>query len=83
MSELIITQQRDTTFEIVLNRPEKRNAINAEMFRQFDAAVTRANRTPDLRAVLIRGEGESFSAGIDVSTLLGLAETRQRQAVRG
>ncbi len=75
MSELIITQQRDTTFEIVLNRPEKRNAINAEMFRQFDAAVTRANRTPDLRAVLIRGEGESFSAGIDVSTLLGLAES--------
>ena len=75
MNELVITQQRDTTFEIVLNRPEKRNAINAEMFRQFDAAVTRANRTPGLRAVLIRGEGESFSAGIDVSTLLGLAES--------
>ncbi len=75
MSELVITHQRDTTFEIVLNRPEKRNAINAEMFRQFDAAVTEANRTPGLRAVLIRGEGESFSAGIDVSTLLGLAES--------
>ncbi len=75
MSELVITHQRDTTFEIVLNRPEKRNAINAEMFRQFDAAVTQANRTPGLRAVLIRGEGESFSAGIDVSTLLGLAES--------
>ena len=57
MSELVITQQRDTTFEIVLNRPEKRNAINAEMFRQFDEAVTRANRTPGLRAVLIRGAG--------------------------
>ena len=75
MSELVITHQRDTTFEIILNRPEKRNAINAEMFRQFDAAVTQANRTPGLRAVLIRGEGESFSAGIDVSTLLGLAES--------
>ena len=75
MSELVITHQRDTTFEIILNRPEKRNAINAEMFRQFDAAVTEANRTPGLRAVLIRGEGESFSAGIDVSTLLGLAES--------
>ena len=75
MSELVITQQRDTTFEIVLNRPEKRNAISAEMLRQFDAAVTRANRTPGLRAVLVRGEGESFSAGIDVSALLGLAES--------
>ena len=75
MSQLVITQQRDTTFEIILNRPEKRNAINAEMFRQFDAAVTQANRTPGLRAVLISGAGESFSAGIDVSTLLGLADS--------
>ena len=75
MSELVTTHQRDTIFEIVLNRPEKRNAINAEMFRQFDVAVTQANRTPDLRAVVIRGAGESFSAGIDVSTLLGLAES--------
>lgn len=75
MSDLIITRQRETLFEIVLNRPDKRNAINMDMFRAFDAAVTLANRTPDLRAVLIRGEGESFSAGIDVSALLGLAQT--------
>lgn len=75
MSDLIITRRQDTLFEIILNRPDKRNAINMEMFRAFDAAVSEANRTPGLRAVLIRGEGDSFSAGIDVSTLLGLAQT--------
>lgn len=75
MSDLILTSQRDNLFEIVLNRPDKRNAINREMFRQFDAAVALANRTPDIRAVLIRGEGEAFSAGIDVSSLLGLAQS--------
>lgn len=75
MSDLIITRRQDTLFEIILNRPDKRNAINMEMFRAFDAAVGEANRTPGLRAVLIRGEGDSFSAGIDVSTLLGLAQT--------
>jgi enoyl-CoA hydratase/carnithine racemase len=75
MSELILTHQRDAVFEIVLNRPDKRNAINVEMFRAFDAAISQANRTPGLRAVLIRGEGPSFSAGIDVSSLLGLAQT--------
>ncbi len=75
MSDLILTQQRDNLLEISLNRPEKRNAINLEMLRQFDAAVAQANRTPDLRAVLIRGQGSVFSAGIDVSALLGLAET--------
>lgn len=75
MSDLILTNRRDTTFEIVLNRPDKRNAINMAMFHAFDAAVAQANRTPGLRAVIIRGAGESFSAGIDVSSLLGLAET--------
>jgi enoyl-CoA hydratase/carnithine racemase len=75
MSELVITRQRDSFFEIVLNRPDKRNAINLEMLHAFDAAVAQANRTPGLRAVLISGAGESFSAGIDVSALLGLAQT--------
>ncbi|MBK7917572.1 MAG: enoyl-CoA hydratase/isomerase family protein [Chloroflexi bacterium] len=73
MTELVLTQQRDHIFEIILNRPDKRNAINMELFRQFDTAVSQANRTPGLRAVLIRGEGKAFSAGIDVSNLLGLA----------
>lgn len=75
MSDLILTQQRDTVFEIVLNRPEKRNAINMEMFRGLETAVITANRIPGLRAVILRGEGKAFSAGIDVSALLGLAQT--------
>jgi len=74
MNELVKTQQRGMIFEILLNRPEKRNAINMELFEQFDAAVSVANRTVDIRAVLIRGEGKVFSAGIDVSNLLMLAE---------
>ncbi|MCC6602453.1 MAG: enoyl-CoA hydratase/isomerase family protein [Anaerolineae bacterium] len=75
MSELVLTQQRDTIFEIILNRPDKRNAMNAELVAGLDTAVQTANRTPGIRAVIIRGEGKAFSAGIDVSTLLGLAQT--------
>ena len=73
MTEFVLTQQRGTLFEIILNRPDKRNAINMDLFAQFETAITQANRTPDIRAVLIRGEGKAFSAGIDVSNLLGLA----------
>ncbi len=75
MSELVLTQQRDTIFEIILNRPDKRNAMNAELVAGLDTAVRTANRTPGIRAVIIRGEGKAFSAGIDVSSLLGLAQT--------
>lgn len=75
MSDLVTTERRETIFEIVLNRPEKRNAISREMFGQFDTAVQQAARTPGIRTVLIRGAGKAFSAGIDVSSLLGLAQT--------
>lgn len=75
MSELILTQQRDDVWEITLNRAEKRNAINMEMFQALGTAVAQANRTPGLRAVIIRGAGKSFSAGIDVSALLGLSQS--------
>ncbi|MCB9421640.1 MAG: enoyl-CoA hydratase/isomerase family protein [Ardenticatenaceae bacterium] len=74
MTDLVRTEQRGPIFEIVLNRPDKRNAINMELFRGVDTAVFQANKTPNLRAVLIRGEGKAFSAGIDVSALLGLAQ---------
>ena len=74
MSELVLTQQRDTIFEIILNRPDKRNAMNDVLIGELDTAVTQANRTPGIRTVIIRGEGKVFSAGIDVSNLLGLAE---------
>ena len=74
MRELVLTQQRDTIFEIILNRPDKRNAMNDLLIGELDTAVTQANRTPGIRTVIIRGEGKVFSAGIDVSNLLGLAE---------
>ena len=74
MSDLVLTQQHDTLFEIILNRPEKRNAINLDLFEQFETAVTTANRTPGLRAVIIRGAGKTFSAGIDVTSFLQLAD---------
>jgi enoyl-CoA hydratase/carnithine racemase len=74
MSELVYTQQRDTIFEIVLNRPDKRNAINLELWQQLDAAIAQAGRAAGVRAVLLRGEGKAFSAGIDVSSFMSLAQ---------
>lgn len=74
MSQLIRIEQRDALLEIVLDRPDKRNAMNLVLLEQFDTAVATAGRTPGLRAVLVRGEGKLFSAGIDVTTFLQLAD---------
>jgi enoyl-CoA hydratase/carnithine racemase len=55
-----------------LNRPEKRNAINAALLAELDAAVRRAQA--EARAMVIHGHGPCFCAGLD------LAEQRARQA---
>jgi enoyl-CoA hydratase/carnithine racemase len=58
---------------ITLARPDKRNAMNAEMFGELGDAAEQASSDPDARGILVRAEGPSFCAGIDLSLLAGLA----------
>ena len=74
MSDLVKVERRETILEITLNRPQKRNAINLEMYRGFEEAIQQAERVDGVRAVLIRGAGKLFSAGIDLTTFLQLAQ---------
>ncbi len=53
---------------IALNRPEKRNAINQQMLRAIPEALDELDR-PEVRAIIIYGEGQAFSAGIDFTSL--------------
>jgi enoyl-CoA hydratase/carnithine racemase len=52
---------------ITLNRPEKLNAISAELQRQLLAAFTRADEDAETSVVLLQAEGRSFCAGYDIS----------------
>src|SRR5918992_267675 len=61
---------------ITLARPDKRNAINAQMFTELGEAADRAANDPGIRVVLVTGEGQAFSAGIDVLLLNQLSGTR-------
>jgi len=51
------------------NRPDKHNAANDEMDRQLFAALQSLHERSDVRAVVWRGEGKSFSSGRDTSEL--------------
>jgi enoyl-CoA hydratase/carnithine racemase len=66
MTDLIQTRHEGAVFEIILNRPEKRNAINLEMMLGLGQAMAEAERAQGARAVLLRGEGQTFSAGVDI-----------------
>ena len=50
---------------IRLNRPDKFNAMNVEMGIAIAAAVAKVNADPDVRVVVVRGEGRAFCAGGD------------------
>ena len=74
MTNKILTRERDKSLEIVLNRPDKRNAIDLDMLHGLHDAVQQALRTEGLRSVVLRGEGSCFSAGIDVTALMSLGQ---------
>lgn len=65
MSDLIITQ-RGAILELVLNRPEKLNAISDQMLDALRVAIDGYGRNRDLRVLLIRGNGRYFSAGMEI-----------------
>ena len=58
---------KHTFAEIVLNRPEKRNALTPQMLEELVDAAERAGADDRVNAVLVRGEGKSFCAGFDLS----------------
>jgi delta(3,5)-delta(2,4)-dienoyl-CoA isomerase len=53
---------------VSLNRPKKRNAINATMWKEIGLVFSSLGRMgDDCRCVVIRGEGKAFTAGLDIS----------------
>jgi enoyl-CoA hydratase/carnithine racemase len=71
---LLVTQDRGAVRHLVLNRPEKRNALNGELIRELGAAIEAAAGDHDVRVLVIRGEGALFSSGMDVNDLRALSE---------
>jgi methylglutaconyl-CoA hydratase len=58
---------------LTLNRPEKRNALNDELVRALKDALQMADDDESLRAVVIRGAGNDFCSGADLSSLQKIA----------
>lgn len=55
---------------ITLNRPEKRNALSLELLHELSTLLTTIIQNKDVSVVIIKGEGQVFSAGHDISQLI-------------
>ena len=58
---------------IRLNRPATRNAIDDTLIAELTHTVATLNQDPELRVVILSGEGEAFCAGMDLGYLARLA----------
>jgi enoyl-CoA hydratase/carnithine racemase len=66
---IVTTEDRGAVRHIVLNRPEKRNAMNQELLRALSSALRDAAADQSVHCVVLRGEGRVFSAGVDLTEL--------------
>jgi enoyl-CoA hydratase/carnithine racemase len=64
--EYIEVERNEGRAELVLNRPDKRNALIVPMMDEMRAAVDDFSRDEAVRVVLIRGAGGTFCAGMDL-----------------
>jgi len=67
----ILASAQDGVLKIVLNRPEKRNAVNSAMYDALASLLSYAKHHEDIGAAAIIAEGSDFCAGTDLSELRG------------
>jgi enoyl-CoA hydratase/carnithine racemase len=66
---IVFTEDRGRVRHVVLNRPEKRNAMSQELLRALGEALRAAAAEESVHCVVLRGDGPVFSAGVDLGEL--------------
>ncbi len=70
MTDAILQQRERGLLTLQFNRPDKKNALTRAMYTQLAEALEQADADSDIRAVLIQGSSECFTAGNDISDFL-------------
>jgi enoyl-CoA hydratase/carnithine racemase len=70
---LIVSEDRGPVRHVILNRPEKRNAMSQELLTELGDALRAAGAEDGVHCVVLRGEGPVFSAGVDLAELAAFA----------
>eukprot|EP00802_Teleaulax_amphioxeia_P022075 Tamp_22487.p1 GENE.Tamp_22487~~Tamp_22487.p1 ORF type:complete len:320 (-),score=73.08 Tamp_22487:126-1085(-) len=68
--EIVKIDRQDGIAIVSLNRPTKLNALNMDMFRGILRATKELQQDRDIAAVILRGEGRAFCAGLDFKNVL-------------
>jgi len=71
---MLAASREGRLLRLVLNRPEKRNALSGALCQELVAAIEQGDRDESVGAILLSGAGKSFCSGMDLSEMLTPAE---------
>jgi enoyl-CoA hydratase len=76
MYTTIVTQLSEGIYTITINRPDKLNALNKDVFTDLDTAVNEIQNNPAIKSAIVTGAGsKAFVAGADITEFAGLDKT--------
>lgn len=81
MSNLLV-KDSGTVRTLTLNRPEKRNALNADLVEELKSALREADADEKLRSIVIRGAGKDFCSGADLESLRKISESSYEENLK-
>ena len=67
MTEPVLYVERDDIAIISINRPHKKNTLTDAVIQGIADGIDRATKSPDVCAIVLRGEGDTFTAGYDLA----------------
>lgn len=71
----LLLETENNICTITINRPDKLNALNRDVFNDLDAAIDEVNADDNIRSVIITGSGaKAFVAGADITEFAGLSK---------
>ncbi|RRU05438.1 enoyl-CoA hydratase/isomerase family protein [Stenotrophomonas sp. 278] len=79
MSDALKRERRGAVLTLTLNRPALHNAFDAGLIAELTLALDAAGQDPQIRAVVLAGDGASFSAGADMQWMRGMAAAGEEE----
>jgi len=78
-SAVLLRHRSDGIAEVVLNRPDKRNAFDDVIIQQLITALENVDADDNTRVVILRSEGKHFSAGADLGWMRRMADNSRQE----
>ncbi len=83
MYQTLLSSLENGILTLTINRPDKLNALNQQVFADLETALDEIHANPDIRSVILTGAGpKAFVAGADISEFSGLSNKESRSLAK-